>query len=124
MAVRDLCLSSSLRNLATYFTRSAVIQMTDNSNVQWHTRAWHAQEYVMGSKTAYDRETVTLLRKVLDELWEHLPPHQREGMSKSYLAACILRHAARGERHPDRLRSLAIAEAVHHGTVAQVMKAG
>jgi hypothetical protein len=64
-------------------------------------------------KTAYDRETVELLRTVLDQAWDALLPHYREQISKSHMAECVLRHAAAGERHPARLRSRAIADAVH-----------
>jgi hypothetical protein len=66
----------------------------------------------MTFKSAYDPETVDLLRTVLDQAWNALPPHCRAQISKSHLAECILRHAATGERHPGRLGFRAIADAV------------
>ena len=66
----------------------------------------------MGNGTAYDPETVQLLRAVLDEAWDALPPRHREQTSKSHMAQCLLRHAAAGERHTERLRFRAIADAV------------
>jgi hypothetical protein len=66
----------------------------------------------MGNGTAYDPETVQLLRAVLDEAWDALAPRHREQISKSHVAQCVLRHAAAGERHPGRLRFHAIADAV------------
>jgi hypothetical protein len=66
----------------------------------------------MTFKTAYDQETVELLRTVLDQAWDALLPHYKEQISKSPMAECVLRQAAAGERHPARLRSRAIADAV------------
>jgi hypothetical protein len=66
----------------------------------------------MTFKTAYDQQTVELLRTTLDQAWDELLPHYREQISKSHMAECVLRHAAAGERHPARLRSRAIADAV------------
>src|ERR1700722_11334950 len=54
----------------------------------------------MGNGTAYDPETVQLLRAVLDEAWDALAPRHREQISKSHVAQCVLRRAAAGERHP------------------------
>jgi hypothetical protein len=71
---------------------------------------WSAS--LMGNGTAYDPETVRLLRAVLDEAWDALAPRHREQISKSHMAQCVLRHAAAGERHPGRLRFRAIADAV------------
>jgi hypothetical protein len=62
--------------------------------------------------SAYDPETVELLRAVLDQAWADLQPHHKEQTSKSHIAECVLRHAAGGERHPGRLRFRAIADAV------------
>jgi hypothetical protein len=66
----------------------------------------------MTFKSAYDPETVELLRTVLDQAWNALPPDCRAQISKSRMAECVLRHAATGERHPGRLRFRAIADAV------------
>jgi hypothetical protein len=69
-------------------------------------------------KTAYDQETVELLRTVLDQASDALLPY-REQISKSHMAECVLRHAAAGERPPSRLRSRAIADAVQEIAAAQ-----
>jgi hypothetical protein len=66
----------------------------------------------MKNRGAYDPETVQLLRTVLDEAWDALQPHYRDQLNKSHLAECVLRQAAKGERHPGRLRLGAIADAV------------
>jgi len=57
---------------------------------------------------AYDPETVTLLRAVLDEAWANLLPAQKARTSKSDLAERILEVAAQGERDPIRLRTHAV----------------
>ena len=66
----------------------------------------------MKSYSAYDPETVQLLRTVLDEAWDALQPHHRDQISKSRMAEFVLRQAASGERHPSRLRFRAVADAV------------
>ena len=58
----------------------------------------------MKNYSAYDPETVQLLRTVLDEAWDALQPYYRDQISKSRMAECVLRQAASGERHPRRLR--------------------
>jgi hypothetical protein len=65
----------------------------------------------MDNCTAYDAETIHLLRTVLEEAWDALQPHHKDQTSKSHLAECVLRQAAKGERHPGRLLSWAIADA-------------
>jgi hypothetical protein len=65
----------------------------------------------MDNCTAYDAETIHLLRTVLEEAWDALQPHDRDQTSKSHLAECVLRQAAKGEHHPGRLLSRAIAHA-------------
>jgi hypothetical protein len=72
----------------------------------------------MDDCTAYDPETIQLLRTVLDEAWDALAPKHRKQISKSHVAQCVLRHAAAGERHPGRLRFRAIADAVREGAAA------
>jgi hypothetical protein len=62
--------------------------------------------------TAHDADTIHLLRRVLEEAWDALQPHHRDQTSKSQVAACVLRQAANGERHPGQLLSWAIADAV------------
>jgi hypothetical protein len=66
----------------------------------------------MSITSAYDPETVELLREVLDQAWADLQPRHREQISKSHMAGHVLRHAAAGERHPSRLRFRAVADAV------------
>ena len=69
---------------------------------------------------AYDPETVTLLREVLDETWEKLSPKQRARTQKSDIALRILRLAMRGERDPVRLRIGAVTEIVADNTIALI----
>jgi hypothetical protein len=66
----------------------------------------------MSNRGAYDPATVEFLRTVLDEAWDALAPHQKEQISKSHLAECVLRNAANGERHAIRLRFRAIADVI------------
>jgi hypothetical protein len=68
--------------------------------------------YPVSNYNAYDPETIELLRTTLNEAWDALPLHHREQTSKSHMAQCVLKHAARGERHPGRLRLRAIADAM------------
>jgi hypothetical protein len=68
--------------------------------------------------SAYDPETLELLRKVLDEAWAALLPDHRKRISKASMAQCILRCAATGERRPDRLRFRAIACAMREAVAA------
>ena len=42
----------------------------------------------------------------LDQAWADLHPRHKEQISKSHMAGYVLRHAAAGERHPGRLRSV------------------
>ena len=60
--------------------------------------------------TLYDTDTVTLLRDILEDAWEHLTFEQRAQTPKSEIALRILRLARRGERDPMRLRAGAIDE--------------
>jgi len=66
----------------------------------------------MTSVGSYDSETVTLLRDVLDDAWEHLTFEQRARTQKSEVALRILQLARRGERDPKRLRAGAITGAI------------
>jgi hypothetical protein len=58
--------------------------------------------------SAYDPETITVLRAVLDEAWEHLATNQKTRVSKAIIAQRILDCAARGERDRARLRAAAL----------------
>ena len=56
----------------------------------------------------HSKETVELLRVVLDEAWNSLTPRQQMSARRSDMAAVILEAAARGEHDPVRLRALAV----------------
>ncbi|MGA9083699.1 MAG: hypothetical protein WB390_14710 [Pseudolabrys sp.] len=66
----------------------------------------------MASKTpvSFDRETVTLLREILDDAWARLRPAQQATMLKTTLAERILRCAAQGERDRERLMDAALED--------------
>ena len=57
---------------------------------------------------AFDIETLTILRTVLDEASELLSPEQQAQTTKSLVATCLLEAAAAGERDPGRLRDAAL----------------
>ena len=57
----------------------------------------------------YDPETLTILRKVLDEVWAALPDGSKSETLKSFMAQDILRQAADGVRDPITLRASALA---------------
>jgi hypothetical protein len=59
-------------------------------------------------RMSFDPETISLLRKTLDDAWERLGPEQKAMMSRTLLAERILKSAARGERNPERLRDAAL----------------
>jgi hypothetical protein len=59
-------------------------------------------------RMSFDPETVSLLRKTLDDTWERLRPEQRAMTSRTLLAERILKSAAKGERSPQRLRDAAL----------------
>jgi len=62
--------------------------------------------------SAFDPETIELLRCVLDEAWASLRPAEQAHSSRSLLAQRILKLAATGERDPYRLRARALTEIV------------
>ena len=68
--------------------------------------------------SAYDPETIELLRTVLDDAWAALQPHHQQKTSKARMAQCILRYASHGEMNPDRLRFKAIACTVGEAAAA------
>jgi hypothetical protein len=53
--------------------------------------------------TFSDRETVSLLKTVLDRVWGTVPPGERAKISQAMLAERILQAAAQGERDPECL---------------------
>jgi hypothetical protein len=56
----------------------------------------------------YDPETIALLRSVLDDAWDTLPPEQQATTLKTTLAERILESAAKGERDRGRLLDAAL----------------
>jgi hypothetical protein len=66
----------------------------------------------MSNRGAYDSATLEFLRTVLDEAWDALAPRHKEQISKSHLAECVLRNAANGERHANRLRCQSITDVI------------
>jgi len=61
---------------------------------------------VLGS----DRETIALLRSVLDDAWNSLPSEVQATTRKSEVAQRILKSAAKGERDRERLRAAALKD--------------
>ena len=60
--------------------------------------------------TYFDLQTVSVLRKTLEDAWASLRPTQRTTMSRTMLAERIIKSAAQGERDPRRLFEAAIAD--------------
>jgi hypothetical protein len=60
----------------------------------------------------YDPDTLTMLRGVLDEVWDGLPADRKARMPKSEMAQRILKRAADGERDPVRLKAAALLVAI------------
>ena len=58
----------------------------------------------------FDAETIALMRMVLDEAWNRLPPKRQATMLKTSLAERILKSAAAGERNGERLREAALRD--------------
>jgi hypothetical protein len=67
----------------------------------------------------YDPETLTILRKVLDEAWAALPDSSKSETLKSEMAQHILKQAADGVRDPVRLRTSALATAAGERAMQQ-----
>jgi hypothetical protein len=57
---------------------------------------------------AYDPETLTILRKALDDAWSLLSDERKALIRKSDMADRILRRAENGERDPVKLRAAAL----------------
>jgi hypothetical protein len=57
---------------------------------------------------AYDPETLTILRKALDDAWSLLSDERKARIRKSDMADRILRRAENGERDPVKLRAAAL----------------
>ena len=58
----------------------------------------------------FDAETIALMKMVLDEAWNCLPPKRQATMLKTSLAERILKLAAAGERNGERLREAALRD--------------
>ena len=58
----------------------------------------------------FDAETIALMKMVLDEAWNRLPPKRQATMLKTSLAERILKSAAAGERNGERLREAALRD--------------
>jgi hypothetical protein len=61
---------------------------------------------------SFGPETIELMRQILEEAWDSLPPDARALTSKTTVAERILRLAAGGERDPIRLRTYALTSVV------------
>jgi predicted subunit of tRNA(5-methylaminomethyl-2-thiouridylate) methyltransferase len=61
---------------------------------------------------SFDRETIELLRNILEEAWGSLRPEEQAQSSRSLIAERILKMAATRERDPIRLRTRALTEEV------------
>jgi hypothetical protein len=59
-------------------------------------------------RMSFDPETLSLLRKTLDDAWDLLGPGRQAMTSRTLLAERILKSAAKGERDPKRLRDAAL----------------
>jgi hypothetical protein len=60
------------------------------------------------NSTVHDPDTIGMLRRVLDDAWATLLPHQQTQANKSIMAQGLLKLAADGERDPTRLCELAL----------------
>jgi hypothetical protein len=56
-----------------------------------------------------DTDTVMMLRRILDEVWDDMDEIARNNVPRSLLAERMLTAAARGERNPKRLKAVARA---------------
>ena len=73
---------------------------------------WFSGKRAAMDHGCYDPETLTMLRGVLDEVWDALPADRQARMPKSEMAERILRRAADGERDRARLKAAALLVAV------------
>jgi hypothetical protein len=58
----------------------------------------------------FDLETIALLRGAVEDAWVSLRPQQQANMSRSLLAARVLKAAAQGERSRERLLDAALVD--------------
>ena len=59
----------------------------------------------------FDIETISLLKKSLDDAWDCLPAERRATEPKVTLAERIIKSASEGERDPERLVDAALRDA-------------
>jgi hypothetical protein len=57
----------------------------------------------------FDSAILNTLQDALDHAWRHLPSEQQTNEIKDKMAKAVMRSAARGERDPNRLDSIAAA---------------
>ena len=65
---------------------------------------------------SYDPETIEMMQSVLDEAWGSIPLKQQARVSKTEMAARILKLAASGVRDPVRLRTYALTTVISPDT--------
>ena len=96
-------------------------------NSSWANSGQMGRGMKRSSEGAYDPATLTLLRSVLDDAWDELPPARRASTPKSEVAVRILRLARRGERDPSKLRAAALTGVVTkddgHGQLGRAAEA-
>jgi hypothetical protein len=84
--------------------------LSSNCAHRFRARSINTQKVIMlaRQRMSFDPETVSLLRKTLDDAWDQLGPEQRAMTSRTLLAERILKSAAKGERDPKRLHDAAL----------------
>ncbi len=60
--------------------------------------------------THFDAETISFLKKTLDDAWDCLPPQRQATVLKTTLAERILKSATEGERDRERLLYAALRD--------------
>ena len=63
----------------------------------------------MANAARFNPETVTLMKRALDDAWDCLEPETRATVLKTALAVRILESASQGERDCERLRDAALS---------------
>lgn len=63
----------------------------------------------MANAAHFSPETVTLMKKALDDAWDRLEPEAQATVLKTTLAVRILETAGRGERDRERLRDAVLS---------------
>jgi hypothetical protein len=92
-----------------------IIQSSDHCHLlkQFCANGIHRKRQIMDTMPVYfDPETISLLKKTLDEAWASLPPDRQDSTLKTTLAARMLKSAAKGERDRERLLDAALMDDV------------